>query len=76
MYSSGIQGTARPRFAAVNRTDARRRAGGNIGNRSSRCYQRGRMLAVQIISLGDADLRARFKAYRDEQAKKVLETEL
>jgi 5-(carboxyamino)imidazole ribonucleotide mutase len=34
------------------------------------------LLAVQIISLGDPDLRARFKAYREEQARKVLETEL
>ena len=34
------------------------------------------LLAVQIISLGDAELRTRFKAYREEQAKKVLETEL
>ena len=31
------------------------------------------LLAVQIISLGDAELRARFKAYREEQSKKVLE---
>jgi 5-(carboxyamino)imidazole ribonucleotide mutase len=34
------------------------------------------LLAAQIIALGDADLRARFKAYREEQAKKILETEL
>jgi 5-(carboxyamino)imidazole ribonucleotide mutase len=34
------------------------------------------LLAVQIIAIGDSELRARFKAYREEQAKKVLETEL
>jgi 5-(carboxyamino)imidazole ribonucleotide mutase len=34
------------------------------------------LLAVQIISLTDPELRARFKAYRDEQSRKVLESEL
>jgi 5-(carboxyamino)imidazole ribonucleotide mutase len=34
------------------------------------------LLAVQIIALSDPELRARFKAYRDEQARKVLESEL
>jgi 5-(carboxyamino)imidazole ribonucleotide mutase len=34
------------------------------------------LLAVQIIALADPELRTRFKAFRDEQAKKVLETEL
>jgi len=34
------------------------------------------LLAVQIIALGDPELRERFKAYRAEQSKKVLETEL
>jgi 5-(carboxyamino)imidazole ribonucleotide mutase len=34
------------------------------------------LLAVQIIALADAELRERFKAYRAEQSKKVLETEL
>jgi 5-(carboxyamino)imidazole ribonucleotide mutase len=34
------------------------------------------LLAVQIIALGDPELRTRFKTYRQEQAKKVLEAEL
>jgi 5-(carboxyamino)imidazole ribonucleotide mutase len=34
------------------------------------------LLAVQIIALSDPDLRARFKAFREEQSRKVLETEL
>lgn len=34
------------------------------------------LLAVQIIALSDPDLRGRFKAYREEQARKVLEAEL
>jgi 5-(carboxyamino)imidazole ribonucleotide mutase len=34
------------------------------------------LLAVQILSLSDSDLRERFKAFREEQSRKVLETEL
>jgi 5-(carboxyamino)imidazole ribonucleotide mutase len=34
------------------------------------------LLAAQIIALSDPQLRDRFRAYRDEQARKVLETEL
>ncbi|HMB94412.1 MAG TPA: 5-(carboxyamino)imidazole ribonucleotide mutase [Tepidisphaeraceae bacterium] len=34
------------------------------------------LLAVQIIALGDEELRERFKAFREEQSRKVLETEL
>ncbi|HVT88352.1 MAG TPA: 5-(carboxyamino)imidazole ribonucleotide mutase [Tepidisphaeraceae bacterium] len=34
------------------------------------------LLAVQIIALSDPELRARFKAYREEQSRKVLETVL
>src|SRR5262245_166982 len=34
------------------------------------------LLAAQIIALSDPELRARFKAYRDEQSKKVLESEI
>jgi 5-(carboxyamino)imidazole ribonucleotide mutase len=34
------------------------------------------LFAVQIIALADAEVRARFKAYREEQTRKVLETEL
>jgi 5-(carboxyamino)imidazole ribonucleotide mutase len=34
------------------------------------------LLAVQIIALADPEVRAKFKAYRDEQTRKVLETEL
>ena len=34
------------------------------------------LLAVQILSLSDPELRARFKDFRDEQSRKVLETEV
>lgn len=34
------------------------------------------LLAVQILALSDPELRQRFKAYREEQARKVLEAEL
>jgi 5-(carboxyamino)imidazole ribonucleotide mutase len=34
------------------------------------------LLAAQILALSDADLRERFKAFREEQSRKVLETEL
>jgi 5-(carboxyamino)imidazole ribonucleotide mutase len=34
------------------------------------------LLAVQILSLADPELRERFKAFREEQSRKVLETEL
>ncbi|HEY1628332.1 MAG TPA: 5-(carboxyamino)imidazole ribonucleotide mutase [Tepidisphaeraceae bacterium] len=34
------------------------------------------LLAAQILSLSDLELRERFKAFREEQSRKVLETEL
>lgn len=34
------------------------------------------LLAVQMIALSDPELRQRFKSYREEQAKKVLEAEI
>lgn len=34
------------------------------------------LLAVQIISLSDPELRERFKKFREEQSRKVLETEI
>src|SRR5450432_2987810 len=34
------------------------------------------LLAVQILSLADPELRKRFEAFREEQKKKILETEL
>jgi 5-(carboxyamino)imidazole ribonucleotide mutase len=34
------------------------------------------LLAVQILALSDPELRARFKVYREEAARKVIETEL
>jgi 5-(carboxyamino)imidazole ribonucleotide mutase len=34
------------------------------------------LLAVQILALSDSDLRARFKAYREDQARKVLESQI
>ncbi len=34
------------------------------------------LLAVQILALSDPKLRARFKAFREEQARKVLEMEI
>jgi 5-(carboxyamino)imidazole ribonucleotide mutase len=34
------------------------------------------LLAVQIIALSDPELRQRFKNYREDAAKKVLEAEI
>jgi 5-(carboxyamino)imidazole ribonucleotide mutase len=34
------------------------------------------LLAVQILALSDPELRTRFHAYRQEQSRRVLETEL
>ena len=62
----------RARFAAVDRADAGRRAGGDLGHRQGRGDQRGACWPCSMLALSRPELGEKLKQFRREQTERVL----
>ncbi len=65
------RGAQRARLAALDRADARRRAGRHAGDRQGRRDATPALLAVRCLALARPELRAKLRAFASEQERRA-----